>query len=152
MTPASTLSPRARTRRPACTTARFDAVACLDHRVRRLGDWIEPVDPGRYIQVQGVDDATFLIPLQGNIVRVGRSLAADIHLDDDSVSRRHAVLVLHANGARILDDRSANGTFLNGRRVVRTDLADGDLVTLGRFVLRYRAIAQTATPLAAHAA
>jgi hypothetical protein len=141
---ASTLNRPARTRRPSCASDRFDAVACLDDRLRRLGGWIEPADPGCYIQMQGLDGMSFLIPLEGNIVRIGRSLAADIHLDDDSVSRRHAVLVVHASGTRILDDRSATGTFRNGRRIARADLADGDVLSLGRFVLRYRAIEQAA--------
>jgi pSer/pThr/pTyr-binding forkhead associated (FHA) protein len=41
---------------------------------------------------------------------------------------------------RILDDRSANGTFVNGRRVVEADLHDGDVVVLGRVVLTYREV------------
>ena len=41
-------------------------------------------------------------------------------------------------GSRILDDRSANGTFVNGRRVTEAELADGDVVVLGRVVLTYR--------------
>jgi pSer/pThr/pTyr-binding forkhead associated (FHA) protein len=39
---------------------------------------------------------------------------------------------------RILDDRSANGTFVNGRRVTEAELHDGDVVVLGRVVLTYR--------------
>ena len=43
-----------------------------------------------------------------------------------------------AAGSRILDDRSANGTFVNGRRVTEAELRDGDVVVLGRVVLTYR--------------
>lgn len=38
---------------------------------------------------------------------------------------------------RLLDDRSANGTFVNGRAVERAELSNGDVLTLGRVVLRY---------------
>jgi len=127
------------TRRFLDDTERFDPIACLDDRIRHLGEWMEPAHPGRYIQVQG-REGSLLIPLSGNIIRLGRGLGASIHLDDDSVSRRHAVLVLHSSGARILDDRSANGTLVNGRRIARAELLDGDIVTLGRFTLRYRVV------------
>ncbi|HYM54035.1 MAG TPA: FHA domain-containing protein, partial [Solirubrobacteraceae bacterium] len=69
--------------------------------------------------------------------RIGRGLAADLRLDESSVSRRHAILVPRPSGARILDDRSSNGTFVNGRRVQQVDLHNGDVVVLGRVVLRY---------------
>jgi pSer/pThr/pTyr-binding forkhead associated (FHA) protein len=37
----------------------------------------------------------------------------------------------------VLDDRSSNGTFVNGRRVQQADLSDGDVIVVGRVVLRY---------------
>ena len=70
-------------------------------------------------------------------MHVGRGLAADLRLDDNSVSRRHAIVVPRPSGARILDDRSANGTLVNGRRVQQADLHDGDVIVLGRVVLRF---------------
>ena len=71
------------------------------------------------------------------MTHVGRGLAADLRLDEDSVSRRHAILLQRRAGVRVLDDRSSNGTFVNGRRVVEADLSDGDVLVLGRIVLRY---------------
>jgi pSer/pThr/pTyr-binding forkhead associated (FHA) protein len=78
-----------------------------------------------------------VIPLSAKPVHIGRGLAADLHLDESSVSRRHAILVPRRSGARLLDDRSANGTFVNGRRVQQADLTAGDVIALGRVVLRY---------------
>jgi pSer/pThr/pTyr-binding forkhead associated (FHA) protein len=78
-----------------------------------------------------------LIPLGTGVTHIGRGLAADLHLDESSVSRRHAMLVDRPSGARLLDDRSSNGTFVNGRRVVQADLQNGDVLVLGRVVLRY---------------
>jgi pSer/pThr/pTyr-binding forkhead associated (FHA) protein len=117
-------------------TERVDPVACLDERVRRQATPARPAGPGRYIEVQGSDE-TLLIPLGKGVTHIGRGLAADLHLDEDSVSRRHAILVHRRNGIRVLDDRSSNGTFVNGRRVLQADLRNGDVLVLGRVVLRY---------------
>jgi pSer/pThr/pTyr-binding forkhead associated (FHA) protein len=131
---AQTLSP------PASTadgmTERFDPIVCLDERVRHQATRTSPVRPGRYIEVQG-HQQTLLIPLGREAVHIGRGIAADLHLDESSVSRRHAILVPRPTGARILDDRSSNGTVVNGRRVQQMDLRSGDVLVLGRVVLRY---------------
>jgi hypothetical protein len=117
-------------------TERFDATACLDERVRRDVAVEDPVAPGRYLQVQGPDRG-LLIPLGTEPIHIGRGLSADLRLDEASVSRRHAIVVPRPSGARVLDDRSSNGTFVNGRRVQQADLRDGDVIVLGRIVLRY---------------
>jgi FHA domain-containing protein len=118
------------------TTERFDPIACLDERVRHQARPASPGDPGRYIEVEGPDQ-TVLIPLGKDALHIGRGLSAELHLDESSVSRRHAILVPRATGARILDDRSSNGTFVNGRRVFQADLRNGDVIVLGRVMLRY---------------
>lgn len=95
-----------------------------------------PTEPGRYLEVQGSGQGR-VVRLEREITRIGRGLAADLRLDENSVSRRHALLVDGPSGPRILDDRSSNGTFVNGRRVEQVDLSDGDVIVLGRVVLRY---------------
>jgi len=117
-------------------TERVDAVALLDESVRRKALSERPSGPGRFLEVQGTGE-TLLIPLSGGVMHIGRGLSADLHLDEKSVSRRHAMLVDRPSGARLLDDRSSNGTFVNGRRIVQADLHDGDVLVLGRVVLRY---------------
>jgi pSer/pThr/pTyr-binding forkhead associated (FHA) protein len=117
-------------------TERVDAVECLDDSTRHRAMAVQPVDPGRYLEVQGREQ-TLLIPLGAEVLHIGRGLAADLRLDESSVSRRHAILVPRASGARVLDDRSSYGTFVNGRRVQQADLRDGDVIVLGRVMLRY---------------
>jgi pSer/pThr/pTyr-binding forkhead associated (FHA) protein len=117
-------------------TERFDAIACLDERVRHEAAADAPTEPGRYLEVQG-PERSLTLTLGGGTVRIGRGLAADLHLDDSSVSRRHAILVPRPSGARILDDRSSNGTYVNGRRVQQAELRNGDVIGVGRVVLRY---------------
>jgi hypothetical protein len=116
-------------------TEKIDPVACLDERVRREAPE-RPETPGRYLEVQG-PERTVVIALRGEVLHIGRGLAADLHLDESSVSRRHAIVVPRPSGTRILDDRSSNGTFVNGRRVQQAELQHGDVIVLGRVVLRY---------------
>jgi pSer/pThr/pTyr-binding forkhead associated (FHA) protein len=52
-------------------------------------------------------------------------------LDHDTVSRRHAQLRRTGGGWEILDLGSLNGTWVNGWRVDRATLHDGDVVQLG---------------------
>jgi len=117
-------------------TERFDAIACLDERIRNQAVTDRPTEPGQYLEVQG-PTRSLTIRLEGEPLHIGRGLAAELRLDDSSVSRRHAILVPRSRGARILDDRSSNGTFVNGRRVQQSELRNGDVIVLGRAVLRY---------------
>jgi pSer/pThr/pTyr-binding forkhead associated (FHA) protein len=117
-------------------TEKLDPIACLDERIRRSAIPDRPEAPGRYIEVRGASE-TLLIGLDRGVTHVGRGLAADLHLDEASVSRRHAILVDRGSCVRVLDDRSSNGTFVNGRRILQAELKSGDVLRLGRVVLRY---------------
>jgi len=117
-------------------TERVDPISCLDERTLSQATETATPGPGRYLEVQGAG-RTLLIPVGSDVVHIGRGLAADLRLDESSVSRRHAILVPRVSGARVLDDRSSNGTFVNGRRVQQADLSDGDVIVVGRVVLRY---------------
>jgi pSer/pThr/pTyr-binding forkhead associated (FHA) protein len=68
---------------------------------------------------------------------IGRAMTADILVDDASVSRRHARVALREDGAFVEDLESANGVFVNGRRVEGTQrLAEGDVIVVGPGVFR----------------
>lgn len=92
--------------------------------------------PGRYLALHQ-DGTERLLPLRGAITHIGRGFAADIQLEDVSVSRRHAIVTQRRGVVRILDDRSSNGTFVNGRRITEVELRDGDVIVLGRQVLQF---------------
>lgn len=62
---------------------------------------------------------------------IGRSRECEIRLDDENVSRRHCEVVEGINGWTLVDLGSTNGTELNGRRVNRAELSDGDTITVG---------------------
>jgi pSer/pThr/pTyr-binding forkhead associated (FHA) protein len=122
-------------------TTVLDALPRVSFRNRRAAvPASDAPAPGRYLELDDGDERV-LLPLQDGTTHVGRGFAADFRLEDQSVSRRHAIVYVRGGSARILDDRSANGTFVNGRRVTEAELADGDVVVLGRVVLTYRAVA-----------
>jgi hypothetical protein len=62
---------------------------------------------------------------------LGRSKEADVRVPDGNVSRRHAELRLEDDGYWIVDLGSMNGTIVNGKRVDRARLEEGDRITLG---------------------
>ena len=69
---------------------------------------------------------------------IGRGTEADIRLPDTGVSRKHVDVVLDGGTATVEDLGSTNGTLVNGRRVSRLALADGDVIRIGHSVLVYR--------------
>ncbi len=62
---------------------------------------------------------------------LGRSASCDVRLGDPNVSRRHAELRQQGTSYWIVDLGSTNGVDVNGARVERAKLDDGDTVTLG---------------------
>jgi pSer/pThr/pTyr-binding forkhead associated (FHA) protein len=69
---------------------------------------------------------------------IGRGTDADIRLPDTGVSRKHVDVVLNDGVAVAEDLGSTNGTLVNGRRISRQPLADGDVIRIGHSVLVYR--------------
>jgi pSer/pThr/pTyr-binding forkhead associated (FHA) protein len=85
------------------------------------------------------------LPLDRPIV-VGRDAAADVVLDDERVSRRHARITPQRNGALVEDLDSRNGTFVNREEIhAPVSAVPGDDVLLGTTVLELRTDAELAT-------
>ncbi|CAL9345215.1 ABC transporter ATP-binding_permease protein [Streptomyces sp. enrichment culture] len=75
---------------------------------------------------------TSVRPLPARTVRIGRAADNDLVVDDLVVSRRHAELHALPDGTyEIADLGSHNGTYLNGRRVTRAPVGQGDVVGIG---------------------
>jgi predicted nucleic acid-binding Zn-ribbon protein len=95
--------------------------------------------PGEYLCYdEGGEMRT--VALTREWTRIGRSLAADVRFDDPTVSRRHALIVRHPDGVRVLDDRSLNGVFVNGSRIEGKVLRDGDEIIVGRYRLSFMSV------------
>ena len=78
------------------------------------------------------------ITLGDQAILVGRADDSTLVLTDDFASSRHARLTNRGGQWYVEDLGSTNGTLVNGRRVGRQELADGDVIRIGHSVLVYR--------------
>jgi pSer/pThr/pTyr-binding forkhead associated (FHA) protein len=89
------------------------------------------------------EDAGLLFRLlPGTLKTVGRGPRNDFIVDSALVSRVHCRLELTADEKLELEDLgSTNGTLVNGKKITKVTLNDGDMVTIGRvqFVVSSRA-------------
>ncbi len=75
--------------------------------------------------------------LDSDVTTIGRHPEADIFFDDVTVSRRHAEITRAGTAFEIIDQRSLNGTYVNGERVDRSELANGFELRIGKFRLNF---------------
>lgn len=83
------------------------------------------------------------IPLERDVVTIGRALEADVRLNDNRTSRLHARIQRHRDPLtnetihRIADLGSTNGTLVNGENVTEVALHDGDKIEIGDHLFRF---------------
>nr|WP_310021154.1 FHA domain-containing protein [Microbacterium resistens] len=75
--------------------------------------------------------------LDTDVTTAGRHPEADIFFDDVTVSRRHAEIIRTGTVFEIVDQRSLNGTYVNGERVDRSPLGNGYELRIGKFRLNF---------------
>jgi adenylate cyclase len=90
--------------------------------------------------IQAPDNKTFVYQLTRPEVTIGRDLQNDLVLADPRVSRRHAIVRQTADGIRLSDLKTNNGTFVNGQRITEVKLADGDAIKIGNCKLTFTAV------------
>jgi chromosome segregation ATPase len=73
----------------------------------------------------------------GRRTRIGRAAGCELHIDSSSVSRHHALILAGTREAIIEDLNSTNGVVVNGRKVTRQVLNDGDILTIGEIQFRF---------------
>jgi pSer/pThr/pTyr-binding forkhead associated (FHA) protein len=95
------------------------------------------------------DDEQFTFPPGRHTVLIGRRPQCDLRLDHPSVAPVHAIL-FEIEGERFVQDLATpSGTTLNGRRVHRAPLNDGDELRVGTLTLRYVLAQEREAPEAA---
>jgi pSer/pThr/pTyr-binding forkhead associated (FHA) protein len=78
-----------------------------------------------------------VFPLDQEVINIGRSLENHLVIDDPSVSRAHAQLIAIKNHFMVFDQNSTGGTFVNGKRISRTVLNSGDIISLAAVSMLY---------------
>ena len=121
---------------PAAGEPALDGLPLLDHHNRERTIPPRLALRGDYLAFADGDE-TRLLPLGQNVTHLGRGSGADIRLDEHRVSRDHAILIRHGRRFRLLDNRSSNGTFVNGRRIVATNISGGDMIEIGPVAMRF---------------
>jgi len=114
----------------------LNSLALLDHRTRSRAIRRRLAPFGHYLAF-AEDGTDWLVPLDEQVVHIGRGLTSDVRIEEQRVSRSHAILVRHGHHTRLLDNRSANGTYVNGRQIIATNIADGDVIRVGPVVMTY---------------
>ncbi|RMG13902.1 MAG: FHA domain-containing protein [Planctomycetota bacterium] len=104
---------------------------------------MEPLAPASYprrvtavVTVSGTVYGNFLLE-KGEGFTIGRSLQTDLSIDDLRISRRHCRIQHEERGVTATDLRSANGTYLNGQRIQKVLLRQGDRLQLGNAELEF---------------
>src|SRR5229473_2582592 len=91
----------------------------------------------RLVVING-SEAGKAFDLSATEVIIGRQTGAQIQLEGQKVSRHHARVVRQGDELRIEDLHSANGTFLNGKRLqAPASLRVHDEIGIGSYVLRF---------------
>ena len=77
------------------------------------------------------------INFKGSPTTIGRQEGNSLVLDSERVSRTHAVIDWDGDHYSVIDNASTNGTFVNGKRVRRQVLRNGDMLSIGDCEIRF---------------
>ena len=89
-----------------------------------------------HIQVYYRDLLKDEVELQSDVTTIGRSFDSDVKIDNAGVSAHHAKILRVGEGFVIEDIGSRNGIFVNGKRITRQSLSDGDEVVISKHILK----------------
>jgi transcriptional regulator with GAF, ATPase, and Fis domain len=78
------------------------------------------------------DGVSTVVEFDNPVISIGRALDNQIRLRDAQVSRRHARIERANGGLEVVDNDSANGTRVNGNKVERSPVTEGDWIEIGK--------------------
>ena len=105
-----------------------------DTQVGNPADELATAKSGRdraYLIVLAGSNVGEMYKIAKEAISIGRAQGADLQILDEGISRQHAAIVLRGGEAVIEDAGSRNGTFVNGKRIDRHVLRDGDKIQVG---------------------
>jgi chromosome segregation ATPase len=95
-----------------------------------------PPDGAARLLIQS-DGGREVVHVLGRKTTIGRTPENDVQIDAKYISRHHAVILVGPAHTIIEDLNSTNGVMVNGRRITRQILKDGDQVSIGRSEYRF---------------
>ncbi len=93
--------------------------------------------PAAKLDVISGNDEGRVYELTAKQAMIGRGAQCDFVLADLAVSRQHMAVVLENNRFRLVDQGSGNGTKVNGVRITTHELADGDIIDMGKTKMKF---------------
>jgi len=90
-----------------------------------------PVKPSGPVVLVSLNGRTNTYPLVLAETKIGRLESNDIVINEQTVTKNHAVILLEKGKIEIKDLGSTNGTFVNGERIRKAELKHGDKIKLG---------------------
>jgi chromosome segregation ATPase len=113
------------------------AASSAGHGPSSAGAAAKPAEwSAELIRIDGERPVTHVLSRR---TRIGRAAGCELQIDSSSVSRHHALIMVGPREAIIEDLNSTNGVLVNGRKVTRQPLCDGDAITIGETQFRYLA-------------
>ena len=96
---------------------------------------MESKKPTLYVSLNGktLED----LELENSKLLIGRSKLSDICIDNEFVSKHHALLRFDNNVMHVVDLKSKNGTYINSRRVRCAQVRNNDIISIGDYRLKY---------------
>ena len=93
------------------------------------------------------DQLIFEKTLRQSAIKIGKVSSAHLKLNDESVSRMHAIIEVHdpSSDAQIIDLGSQRGTYVNGKKVTKAKLQTGDMISVGDTRIEVRIDQETVT-------
>jgi len=92
---------------------------------------------------------TTSVQVEGQL-QIGRDAEMQVVLGDSKVSRHHATIIREGTEWIVADAESRHGTFVNGNRVTRQVLHDGDQLQIGATMLRFQLADDTSSAVSLH--
>jgi hypothetical protein len=107
-------------------------LGCIRRALERSGAIQDPLNAEEpvYLLIH-LEGSTAVWHILGKRTTIGRTAENDVRIDAEFISRRHAVVLRVGTDTVIEDLKSTNGTYVNGQRISRRALKNGDVVALG---------------------
>ena len=111
-------------------------LGAIQQRLDATGSHDIAPDGDRRLLIRAEGDSE-VVHVLGRKTSVGRTPDNDLQIDAKFISRHHAVILAGPAHTIIEDLNSTNGVLVNGRRITRQTLKDGDSVVIGKTVFRF---------------